>query len=87
MNKGIADFTRGRERPRVITAAPHAPAAADGAVEAASDSPREALHAAAELYVPLHAGCAGHVRLAGAKAATPVELGIRLAARPAAHAA
>jgi hypothetical protein len=47
----------------------------------------EALHAAAELYVPLHAGCAGHVRLAGAKAATPVELGIRLAARPAAHAA
>jgi glycosyltransferase involved in cell wall biosynthesis len=47
----------------------------------------EALHAAAELYVPLHPGCAGHVRLAGAKAATPVELGIRLAARPAAHAA
>ena len=42
---------------------------------------------AAELYVPLHAGCAGHVRLAGAKAATPAELGIRLAARPAAHAA
>jgi hypothetical protein len=48
VNKGIADFTRGRERPRVITAAPHAPAAADGAVEAASDSPREALHAAAQ---------------------------------------
>ena len=46
-----------------------------------------ALHAAAELYVPLHDGCAGHVRLAGAKAATPAELGIRLAARPATHAA
>ena len=46
-----------------------------------------ALHAAAELYVPLHDACAGHVRLAGAKAATPAELGIRLAARPATHAA
>ena len=46
-----------------------------------------ALHAAAELYVPLHAACAGHVRLAGAKAATPAELGIRLAARPVSHAA
>ena len=46
-----------------------------------------ALHAAAELYVPLHDACAGHVRLAGAKAATPTELGIRLAARPATHAA
>ena len=46
-----------------------------------------ALHAAADLYVPLHAACAGHLRLAGAKAATPAELGIRLAARPATHAA
>ena len=46
-----------------------------------------ALHAAAELYVPLHDACAGHLRLAGAKAATPAELGIRLAARPATHAA
>ena len=46
-----------------------------------------ALHAAAELYVPLHAACAGHLRLAGAKAATPAELGIRLAARPATRAA
>ena len=42
---------------------------------------------AAELYVPLHDACAGHLRLAGAKAATPAELGIRLAARPATHAA
>ncbi|HEX6696138.1 MAG TPA: hypothetical protein VF080_05065, partial [Solirubrobacteraceae bacterium] len=46
-----------------------------------------ALHAAVELYVPLHDACAGHLRLAGAKAATPAELAIRLAARPAAHAA
>jgi hypothetical protein len=46
-----------------------------------------ALHAAAELYVPLHDACAGHLRLAGAKAATPAELGLRLAARPATHAA
>ena len=46
-----------------------------------------ALHAAAELYVPLHGACAGHLRLAGAKAATPAELGIRMAARPATHAA
>ncbi|HEX6743687.1 MAG TPA: hypothetical protein VF087_05725, partial [Solirubrobacteraceae bacterium] len=46
-----------------------------------------ALHAAAELYVPLHDACAGHRRLAGAKAATPAELGIRLAARPVTHAA
>jgi hypothetical protein len=45
-----------------------------------------ALHGAAELYVPLHEACAGHVRLAGAKTTTPAELGIRLAARPAAHA-
>jgi hypothetical protein len=46
-----------------------------------------ALHAASELYVPLHDACAGHVRLAGAKAATPAELGIRLAAWRASHAA
>jgi hypothetical protein len=46
-----------------------------------------ALHAAAELYVPLHDACAGHLRLAGAKAATPAELGIRLAARPVTHVA
>jgi hypothetical protein len=37
--------------------------------------------------VPLHDACAGHLRLAGAKAATPAALSIRLAARPAAHAA
>ena len=46
-----------------------------------------ALHAAAEVYVPLHDACAGHLRLAGAKAATPAELGLRLAARPVTHAA
>ena len=47
----------------------------------------EALHAASELYVPLHVACTGHVRLAGAKVATPAELGIRLAAWPATRAA
>jgi hypothetical protein len=41
-----------------------------------------ALHAGAALYVPLHAACDGHLRLAGAKVATPAELGIRLAAWP-----
>jgi glycosyltransferase involved in cell wall biosynthesis len=47
----------------------------------------ESLHAATELYVPLHAACAGHLRLAGADVATPAELGLRLAAWAVTHAA
>jgi hypothetical protein len=45
-----------------------------------------ALHAAADLYVALHDACAGHLRLAGAKAIDPAELAAWLA-RPAARAA
>jgi hypothetical protein len=45
-----------------------------------------ALHTAADLYVPLHAACAGHVRLAGATLA-PDRLGAWLAAAPVASAA
>ena len=46
-----------------------------------------ALHAAADLYVPLHAACAGHVRLPGAAVVTLADLAIRLAAAPSARAA
>ena len=46
-----------------------------------------ALHAVSALYVPLHAACAGHVRLAGSAVVTPAELGARLAAWPATRAA
>ena len=34
-----------------------------------------ALHAAVDAYVPLHAACAGHVRLAAAAGSAVVELG------------
>ena len=40
-----------------------------------------ALHAAADLYVPLHDACAGHVRLAGDGVVAPADLGLWLAAR------
>jgi glycosyltransferase involved in cell wall biosynthesis len=40
-----------------------------------------ALHAAADLYVPLHGACAGHVRLAGEGVVAPADLGAWLAAR------
>ena len=40
-----------------------------------------ALHAAADLYVPLHDACAGHVRLAGDGVVAPADLGPWLAAR------
>jgi hypothetical protein len=33
-----------------------------------------ALHAAADLYVPLHDACGGHLRLAGAKAIASADL-------------
>jgi glycosyltransferase involved in cell wall biosynthesis/GT2 family glycosyltransferase len=46
-----------------------------------------ALHAAADLYVPLHAACAGHVRMAGDGVVAPAGLGSRLAARSAPRAA
>ena len=39
------------------------------------------LHAAADLYVPLHEACAGHVRLAGEGVVAPADLGTWLAAR------
>ena len=42
-----------------------------------------ALHAAADVYVPLHAACAGHVRTAQGAVVAPVELAAWLAARPA----
>jgi glycosyltransferase involved in cell wall biosynthesis len=45
-----------------------------------------ALHAAADLYVPLHPACAGHARKAGA-IAVPAELAAWLAASPTARAA
>jgi glycosyltransferase involved in cell wall biosynthesis/GT2 family glycosyltransferase len=45
-----------------------------------------ALHAAADLYVPLHAACAGHLRLAGDVVA-PAELAAWLNARPVTRAA
>jgi len=45
-----------------------------------------ALHAAADLYVPLHAACAGHLRLAG-DVVTPAELAAWLAACPVTRAA
>jgi len=41
-----------------------------------------ALHAAADAYVPLHAACAGHRRLAGAAVVELDDLGAWLAARP-----
>jgi glycosyltransferase involved in cell wall biosynthesis len=41
-----------------------------------------ALHAAADAYVPLHAACAGHRRLAGSRTVELADLGAWLAARP-----
>jgi hypothetical protein len=38
------------------------------------------LHAAVDAYVPLHAACAGHGRLAGAHVVAPADLGDWLAA-------
>jgi hypothetical protein len=46
-----------------------------------------ALHAAVDAYVPLHAACAGHRRMAGAAVVEPAELAEWLAARLAAMAA